>query len=141
MKFFKILTGIILSISILSNCSKKDGNSSNEIKIMEPIKVLIYVKNAQNQIFTEGQVRISAKIGEIRYFGSWMEIEDKKLKTLNKQGIAEFNYSTDDINPSVGGIKIIKLEVLNISFNVIFEDDEEIFIESGKTEKINITLP
>lgn len=138
MKILKCV--LILSLIFSVYCKKKDSTSSDEDRIMEPVKVLVYVKDASNNVFSNGQVKLKAKIGEIRYFGSWMEIEREETNALNQYGISEFNYSTDDIDPSVAGIRIIRIQILDRSFNVLYETTDEIFVENGSTERIDINL-
>lgn len=131
---------LILSLIFSVYCKKKDSTSADEDRIMEPVKVLVYVKDASNNVFTNGQVRLKAKIGEIRYFGSWMEIEREETNALNQYGIAEFDYSADDIDPSVTGIRIVRIQVLDRSFNVLYETTEEIFVDNGTTKRIDLAL-
>ncbi|MFC1726601.1 hypothetical protein ACFL4T_13340 [candidate division KSB1 bacterium] len=139
MKISKILLIMLLAFSFF--CKKDDGTSPEKNLIMEPITVRVYVKDASDQTFTSGQIKLTAKIGEIRYFGSWMELERQETIALNGYGIATFNYSRDDIDPSVGGIRVIEIQVLDLSFNVLYETTDEVFVESGADQRIDLVVP
>jgi hypothetical protein len=139
MKILKIMLILLLSFSIF--CKKKDSTSSDDDLLMEPIRVQVYVKDASDQAFTSGQVKLTAKIGEIRYFGGWMELEREETVVLNNLGNANFDYSRDDINPSVEGIRVVKIQVLDLTFNILYENTDEIFVESGQTTRIDCVLP
>jgi hypothetical protein len=139
MKILKLMLILLLSFSFF--CKKDDGQSPEDNLIMDPITVRVYVKDASDQPFASGQVRLTAKIGEIRYFGGWMELERQETIALNNYGISTFNYSRDDINPSVGGIRVVEIQILDYSFNVLYETTDETFIESGADQRIDLVVP
>ena len=139
MKALKVI--LIVFIGLIFFCKKDNGESPENNLIMDPITVRVYVKDASEQPFTAGQVRLKAKIGEIRYFGSWMELERQETIALNGYGIATFNYTRDDIDPSVGGIRVVEIQILDFSFHVLYETADEVFVESGDDRRIDIVVP
>ena len=139
MKALKVI--LILVVGLCLFCKKDNGESPEENLLMDPITVRVYVKDASEEPFTAGQVRLTAKIGEIRYFGSWMELERQEMVALNGYGIATFNYTRDDIDPSVGGIRVVEIQILDYSFNVLYETADEVFVESGADRRLDIVVP
>jgi len=123
---------LLFIIALVFTFCKDNGNSNDDDGFAKPIEVKVEVKDANNQAFTEGAVKVTASVWLHRSFGGWYSIEESETKELNSRGTATFNYGTDQIDPSENYITVKIIEIFNGEYEKVKSDTTAKKIESGE---------
>ncbi|MFC1726102.1 hypothetical protein ACFL4T_10785 [candidate division KSB1 bacterium] len=130
---------LLIVVMVFLFCKKEAGTTSSYTR-MEPITLKVEVKDSNDQPFTDGFIRMDALVGLDHPFGGWYLEGREDTNALNEFGFSNFVFGTNEIAPGIGGIFIRNLEVLDRSFQQIYEDTTDFFIESGQTMDVEFIV-
>jgi len=130
--FFVLIFMLFCSKSNNSTDSEENGNA----------KLVIVVKDINNELVKEGWVKIKVEVGVDPVFPNtpWTSISYEEQKHLDKNGQAKFIFEEHEIDPSKGYVTVKKIQIYDETLKIIKEDESHYKVYAGKTETIEITL-